>query len=113
MNLLSNLCSLCHRSSMGLVLLYLSMFSGFKPNQYEGNIRRKNIYLHVLLKILLINYYGQIIKKFPANIILGTTPQKHRLVNVDAAPALIRSAMKQRCFNVFYLRNRSAPAVNC
>ena len=28
-------------SSMGCVELYLSMFSGFKPNQYEGNKRRK------------------------------------------------------------------------
>ena len=31
------------------VFLYLSMFSGFKSNQYEGNKRRKDIYLHVIL----------------------------------------------------------------
>ena len=46
------------RSSMGCVLLYLSMFCGFNPNKCVGNKRRKNIYLHFLIKFLLINKYG-------------------------------------------------------
>ena len=64
MHLLSHLFYIVPRSGMGCVIMYLSMLSGFKPNQYAGNKKKKIIYLHVLIKLLLIKTYGEKMKSY-------------------------------------------------
>ena len=92
------------------------MFSGFKPNQYEG---RKNIN-NVLLKLLLIQNYGYKMKstqqtdsklhRIRSSRLAGL---KHCLINVDAEPVLIKFAWKQHCFNVCFFMSQFVKIRNC
>ena len=65
----------------------------------------RELNLHALIHFLLINI-DKMNVKLQSNRVLEQTPQntaqrtnrvEHHLVNIDAAPVLIRSALKQRC----------------
>ena len=86
-------------------LTHLFMFSGLKQNQYEGN-KRKKYFFKCLIKSSINNYLWikkmessqqtESYDKLPRICPRGHAGLKHRGVNIDAAPVLIRSTLKQR-----------------
>ena len=82
-----------------------SFFTVFLKNRnISSKIKRSKVTDYAAF----ISKYVYKIEKLPANRLLRQMPGicqseqtglKHRLVNIHATPVLIRSSLKQRCFN--------------